>query len=238
MFFHIQPRSAFLSDRLLEVVNSFRVVRDNVVNLIERLKYYEKRHTREGSLFFYRIRKVNPKTLDTVERAARFIYLNKTCYNGIYRVNDSGLFNVPIGSYDHPGIVDAERLTTASAILREIVIKHLDYRTALDKVERGDFVYLDPPYSGRFTSYHQNGFGSDEQEELASEFKRLHRKGVLMLMSNGADDRIVQMYKEFKMVTLQSRVYLSGKLEGRRKVPELLVLNYDPKTAKLLDVAV
>lgn len=236
MFFHLKPKSAYLCDCLLDVTNAFRVVRDNVEYLIQRLEALDKGHRTRSAEFYYEVRKQDPKELDNVQRAARFIYLNKTCYNGIYRVNSSGKFNVPIGRYKDPKIVDSKTLRTASVVLRHASIRQSDYTKSLQRVSKGDFVYLDPPYYGRFSSYHQNGFGRDEQKELAEWFRKLHNRGAFLLMSNGTDEEIIKQYNAFNPVRLMSRVYLSGKLEGRKNAQELLIMNYDPKTGELLKI--
>ena len=236
MFFHLRPKSAILSDCLLDVVTAFRVVRDNVEDLIETLKPLEEGHKTRGSDFYYEVRRQDPKMLDNVHRAARFIYLNKTCYNGIYRVNSKGEFNVPIGLYKNPNILDAKTLRAASLVVKNASIRQADYTKSLQRVSKGDFVYLDPPYFGRFTSYHENGFGKDKQRELAEWFRRLHDRGAYLLMSNGAGEEIMRLYTEFNPIKLMNRVYLSGKLEGRRNMLELLVLNYDPTNGELVHV--
>lgn len=236
MFFRLRPQASFLSDRLQEVVIGFRVVRDNVDELKSRLAHYQKRHSAEGEPFYSATRKRNPRELDSVERAARLIYLNKTCYNGIYRVNSTGEFNVPMGVYKKPNILDSVTLDADSAALRSAVIKHLDYSTALDKLKRGDFVYLDPPYSGQFTGYHKNGFGMDDQESLAKLFRKLHEAGAHLMLSNGPDDFISRLYDGFRMEHLHSKVVLSGKTKGRRKVRQLLVINYNPESGELINL--
>lgn len=236
MFFHLKPKSAFLSDCLLDVITAFRTVRDNVEELIEKLKPLEEGHKARGPDFYYEVRKQESKELDSVSRAARFIYLNKTCYNGIYRVNSKGKFNVPIGRYANPNILDEKTLRAASLVLKNVSIRQSDYTKSLQRVSKGDFAYLDPPYYGRFTGYHQNGFGMDEQKELAEWFRRLHDRGAYLLMSNGADEEILHHYTEFNPIKLMNRVYLSGKLEGRRNARELLVLNYNPESGELVRV--
>ena len=233
MFFSLRPQSAVLSDRLQEVVISFRVVRDNVDELKSRLRYYRRRHHEDAKTFYAMTRKTNPRGLDSVERAARLIYLNKTCYNGIYRVNSAWEFNVPMGVYKNPNILDSKTLDADSVALRRAAIKHLDYSSAVEKLGRGDFVYLDPPYSGQFTGYHKNGFGMEDQENLARVYRKLHDAGAHLMLSNGADERIRSLYQGFTRIHLEGRSVLSGKVKGRGKVEELLVINYDPKTGAL-----
>jgi DNA adenine methylase len=236
MFFHLLPQTSFLSDRLQEVVITYRVVRDNLSELTAKLEDYQKRHFAGGKAFYYAVREADPKSLDMVERAARVIYLNKTCFNGIYRVNAAGKFNVPMGVYKKPKIADEPTLSADSAALRNSTIKHLDYSNAMEKAKKHDFVYLDPPYFGRYTGYHQSGFTMEEQENLARMFKKLHDRGACLMLSDGSDERIANLYNGFTVVHLRSRVTLSGEVKGRREFEELLVINYDPKSGDLLSV--
>jgi DNA adenine methylase len=234
MFFHLRPETAFLSDRLQDVVIAFRVVRDNVDELIAKLENHQKRHAADAKAHYAAVRKQDPRNLSSVDKAARVIYLNKTCYNGIYRVNSAREFNVPMGVYKNPRIVDSETLYADSAALKNASLKHLDYSSALGKVSKGDFVYLDPPYWRQFTGYHQNGFGMEQQRNLARLFRSLHETGVHLMLSNGPDEDISGLYDGFRKIELDSTVVLSGSLKGRRKVKELLVINYDPDTGELL----
>lgn len=234
MFFHLKPPTAFLSDRLQDLTMAYRAVRDDLPELIELLSSYQRRHESQGKAFYYATRETDSRSLNPVERAARVIYLNKTCYNGVYRVNSAGRFNVPMGVYKSPRILDKPTLVADSAALKGSTIKHLDYTSALERVERGDFVYLDPPYFGQFTGYHQNGFAMGDQERLSEQFRSLHEKGALVLLSDGSDDWITKLYRGFKQVKLGSQSVLSGKVKGRGRVEELLVLNYDPQTGETL----
>ena len=235
MFFHLLPETAFLSDRLQEVVIAFRVVRDHPEELKSKLESHQRRHAREGEAYYKAVRAMSPRRLGSVERAARLIYLNKTCYNGVYRVNSGGEFNVPMGVYRKPNIVDVKTLDADSAALRKATIKHLDYSSAMDKVRKGDFVYLDPPYWGHFTGYHQNGFGMEHQERLSKLFMRLHKAGALLMLSNGPNEDISKLYAGFRTERLDSVVVLSGEAKGRKKVKELLVINYNPESGELVE---
>lgn len=234
MFFRLQPGTAWLSDKVQDLTITYRVVRDEVDDLIDILREYQNQHREAGKSFYEQMRGQRGRDHAPLERAARFIYLNKTCYNGIYRVNDRGEFNVPMGRYERPRILDEPTLRTASAALRNASIRHLDYSRALATVRKGDFVYLDPPYWGRYTSYHKDGFGMDQQENLARWFRKLSSRGAYLMMNNGADDEITKLYNGFRMVGLRSRVFLSGKLKGRRLVREVLILNYDPDGLELV----
>ena len=131
----------------------------------------------------------------------------------------------------------AYRTNSVVTFLRQLnaTIKHLDYSNAVDKVRKRDLVYLDPPYSGRFTGYHQSGFGMGEQEKLAELFKKLHLIGAYLMLSDGIDDQIVNLYRDFTAVRLHNRVALSGEAKGRKKVEELLVINYDRISGDLLN---
>ncbi|HLY30490.1 MAG TPA: Dam family site-specific DNA-(adenine-N6)-methyltransferase, partial [Ktedonobacterales bacterium] len=172
LFFHLQHRPACLSDSNGELINLYSVVRDRVEALIVTLGI----HVNEEA-HYYRVRAQQPETLSEVERAARFLYLNKTCYNGLYRVNRKGQFNVPFGSYRNPTICDAPALRAASRALQGVTLRLADYETALKSAEAGDFIYFDPPYhpvskTASFTSYTDTPFGEDEQARLANAMRR------------------------------------------------------------------
>jgi DNA adenine methylase len=237
MFFHLNPEHAWLSDKVRDLITTYRTVRDRVDELIDTLRDYEGLHGKEGKSFYEQVRAQKPTDLTPVKKAARFVYLNKTCYNGIYRVNNEGEFNVPMGRYERPRILDEPTLRTASAALKSTSIQPFDYAKALSSVKRGDFVYLDPPYWGRYTSYHQDGFGPERQGELARLCRKLSSRGAYLMMNNGADEEITKLYDGFRIINLRSRVFLSGKLKGRRIVGEFLILNYDSDRFELVKSA-
>lgn len=228
VFFFLQPASAFLSDLNEELINAFKVVRDDVEELI--LSLYKHRNEAE---YYYRVRALDPHHLDPVERASRFIYLNKTCYNGLYRVNRKGQFNVPFGRYREPRIVDPEGLRAASLALQGTRLWVSDFAAALAKVGAGDFVYLDPPYhplspTASFTSYTSTDFGESDQRRLSELYKELDHRGALLMLSNSDTSLIHRLYDGFLFIKIQARRAISCRADRRGPITELLILNYEP----------
>ena len=226
VFFHLQPSIAFLSDTNEELINAFRIVRDHVEELIQSLR----KHRNEAG-YYYQVRAQDPKTLSPVERASRFIFLNKTCYNGLYRVNRKGRFNVPFGRYKNPKILDEENLRSASIALRSAHLEVKDFEEALTIAERGDFIYLDPPYhplsaTSSFTSYTSSGFGEDQQRRLASVYRDLDQRGALLMLSNSDTPLIRELYHDFRIIELQANRAINSRGDRRGPVTELLTLNY------------
>jgi DNA adenine methylase len=228
VFFHLQPSAAVLSDITEELTNAYTVVRDRVEELIAALGVHRnERH------YYYSVRAWRPETLTPVERAARLIFLNRTCFNGLYRVNSKGQFNVPFGRYSNPTICDQTGLRAASLALRGVEICAADFEEALDRAETGDFAYLDPPYNplsttSSFTAYAQGGFSENAQRRLASVYKRMDSRGVMLMLSNSASELVRGLYSGFRVVEVTARRAINSKAEGRGRIPELLILNYEP----------
>ena len=219
-----------LTDSNDELINCYTVVRDNVEQLIERLTEYRQQHDKAT---YYKVRKLKVSELTTLERAARFIYLNKTCYNGLYRVNRSGQFNVPMGSYKNPSIFDAEELIKVSQALQGADIQTADFREVLHWAKDGDFIYFDPPYApvsktASFTSYTENPFGEKEQKELAEIYRTLSQCGCKLMLSNSWIKSIVDLYKEFHVIEVKATRAINSNPERRGRISELLVINYEP----------
>ena len=176
--------TAYLSDMNKELITAYKVVKNNVRELIELLKRHQREYNRNPSKYYYKLRdEIKPVT--DIDITARFIALNKTCYNGLYRVNKSGIFNVPMGRYKNPRICDTTNLENVSNALRysKAVIKVNDYKNALVEAEEDDFIYLDPPYhptsrTANFTGYSDYGFGDDDQLELSKIFVKLNDKSA------------------------------------------------------------
>lgn len=231
VFFALQPRYAFLSDLNPELINAYQVVKSNVEALIRSLKLMEGNHSEQE---FYRLRAQDPIGLEPIRRAARFVYLNKTCYNGLYRVNKSGQFNVPFGRYKNPRICDAEGLRATSSALMHATIKCRDYRDALKLAEPGDFVYLDPPYvplspTSNFTEYTHQSFRWGDQLALAEEAARLRDEvGCHVLLSNSFDARVKALYQKlgFHLRLVTSTRLISADSASRGKINEILASSY------------
>ena len=225
LFFATAPRRAVLSDSNGELIHCWQQVRDDAYGVLDALSdhVYERGH-------FQRVRALDPMRLAPAERAARFIYLNKTCFNGLWRVNRSGRFNVPFGRYRNPTFHDPGLLIRAKEALRGVDILHAPFEIALRRASPGDFVYLDPPYdplseTASFTSYTANSFGWEDQERLAAACAALDARGVRFLLSNSATTRIRRLYRSFEHRVVRAPRHISCKGEGRGRVDELLVFN-------------
>lgn len=232
-FFALQPNKAIINDINTELINCYRVIKDSVDELIDELRKheYEKNH-------FYAIRdwdrNENYQEKTPVQRASRTIFLNKTCFNGLHRVNGQGQFNVPFGKYKNPLILDKNNLLAVNQYLNnnEIVILNLDFQEAVKDAKRGDFIYLDPPYdpvsqSAKFTKYDKTGFGREEQNRLKKVFDDLDSRGCYVLLSNSYTDFIVDLYKDYNQTQITASRAINSKAEKRGKVKEILVKNYN-----------
>lgn len=169
-----------------------------------------------------------------LERAARTIYLNKTCFNGLFRVNSRGEFNVPIGSYDEPTILDEDGLRGASSALQDANIECKDFRRLLDSAKPGDFIYFDPPYeptskTASFTSYTAGNFGRKDQEDLAMVFRVLAGTGCYCMLSNSDRQIVRELYAGFAMVPIEAKRAINSDPAGRGAIKELLITSYEPR---------
>lgn len=233
MFFDLQPQRATISDRNPQLINCYEVVRDNVDELIAELK----QHKNEES-YYYDLRswdrndtltKKNP-----VESAARIIFLNKTCYNGLFRVNASGQFNVPFGRYENPNIVETDVLKAVSEYLstNKINILNEDFQAAVSEAKKGDFIYFDPPYdpvstTASFTSYYVDKFDRNEQERLKKVVDELSDRGCYILLSNAYTDFIRNLYNDsYKQIEIAATRSINSDGAKRGKVQEILIKNY------------
>jgi DNA adenine methylase len=224
---HYKPKEVYLSDNNEELINTYLVIRDSVERLISQLKEYKKSHSKE---FYYEVRAENPKNLSLSERAVRFVYLNKTCFNGLYRVNSKGEFNVPIGSYKNPSIVNEKELREISKLLKDVNIKAQQFNKIESRVRRNDFVYFDPPYypikRGSFTTYTKESFLDKEQMELARLFKALDKKGARVMLSNSDSGFIKGLYKGYNIGIVKASRMINCDAKGRGKINEIIVTNY------------
>ncbi|MGP5176473.1 DNA adenine methylase [Psychrobacter immobilis] len=233
VFLNQQPKKAVINDYNAELINVYKMVRDNVEELIEDLATHE-----NESEYFYKIRLQDREEgfdeLSALKRASRVIYLNKTCFNGLYRVNSSGEFNTPFGRYKSPNIVNEPVLRAVSKYLQNNNIQLLsgDFEDALKGARKGAFVYLDPPYdplskSSNFTGYVEGGFGSDQQERLRDVCVNLHQKGVNFLLSNSATLFVKELYKDFEIIEVGAKRHINSVASKRGEVTEVLVRNYE-----------
>lgn len=229
VFFDLLPKKAELSDLNYELVTTYNVIKSDVDALIKSLK----KHKYEKE-YYLKVRAQNPKKLSDVEVASRFIYLNRTGFNGMYRVNSRGEFNVPFGKYTNPIICDEENLRRASKALQKVSIKQQDYKNVLKKARRGDFVYFDPPYypvskTASFTSYTAEAFLENEQTELRDTFVELHKRGCFVMLSNSDTPFINKIYSGIpgvKISKVEAGRAINSKGSKRGKITEVLVTNY------------
>ena len=228
----LEPRKAVLADINHDLVNTYEVVRSKLDKLIPLLKQHAAKHSRT---YYYRLRMADRDsafwTWSDVERAARFIYLNKTCYNGLYRVNSRDEFNVPFGDYKQPSILDEETLRNCSHALQQTTLLRGSFEQVVEDAKRGDFVYFDPPYeplnqTSNFTQYAHGGFSSTDQTRLAETYRELNRRGVHVMLSNSSAPLIHKLYHGFEIVEVSVARAINSKAERRGKVTELLVKNY------------
>lgn len=231
VFFDLLPKKAVLSDLNNELVITYNVIKNNVQELITSLKKHK--NTKE---YFLKIRAQKSADLTDVQIASRFIYLNKTCFNGLYRVNSKGEFNVPFANNKNPLVCDVENLTKVSEALKNVSIKHADYKEVLKKAKKGDFIYLDPPYypvskTASFTGYTNNAFLEKEQIELRDTFAELNKRGCYVMLSNSDTPFIKKIYSEIKDKKVKINIVAAGRAinskgDGRGKVNEVLIINY------------
>ena len=226
LFFGLRPKKARLSDVNAELVDCYTAVRDDVDSLIAELKRhrYEKNH-------FYRVRALDPRSLALPARAARTIFLNKTAFNGLYRVNSSGQFNVPFGRHRDPQFCDEDNLRACSRALRKVELIVSDFTDVLKKSNEGDFVYFDPPYvpvskTAYFTAYAPGGFDWPDQQRLAEVFVELDRMGVQVMLSNSDVPALRKLYAGYRLDCVAAARAINSKVEGRGKIAELVVRNY------------
>lgn len=216
----------FLSDVNSRLIEAYQGVASHVEEVVELLRAHAHRHSTE---YFYRVRASVPATL--VERAARLIYLNRTCFNGLYRENSKGQFNVPIGRYTNPTICDETTLRAASAALRSANISVQPFEAVLSVAKGGDLVYFDPPYvplskTASFTAYAQNGFTMDDQARLAEVVVELASRGVFTMVSNSKTDAVLGLFSRFSIHTVRATRAVNSKADRRGKVDEVIVTNF------------
>ncbi len=231
VFFDLLPKKAILSDLNNELVVTYNVIKNNVDELIGTLKKHK-----NNKDYFLKIRAKNIKDLSEVEIASRFIYLNRTCFNGLYRVNKQGGFNTPFGLNKNALICDEVNLKKVSASLQKVTINHGDYKNVLKKAKKGDFIYFDPPYypinkTSSFTAYTADSFLDKEQIELRDVFYQLHNRGCFVMLSNSDTPFINKIYSELKdkkvkINKIEAGRSINSKGTGRGKITEVLVTNY------------
>ena len=231
VFFDLLPEHALLSDLNNELVTTYNVIKNDVEALIKSLKKQE-----VNLEVFLKMRAKDVAKLSDLQIATRFIFLNKTCFNGMFRVNSMGQFNVPFAYPKNPLICDAENLRDVSRVLQDVVVRHQDYKKAVKHAKKGDFIYFDPPYhpmsdTSSFTSYTKEAFGEKEQLELRDTFIELHKRGCFVMLSNSNAPFINKIYSEIKdkkvrITHVAASRAINSVGSGRGKIKEVLITNY------------
>ncbi len=226
VFFYLTPHRAVLIDNNEELINFYMVVKHKLELLLTDLQRHENTKS-----YYYLIRGEDPASLDDIRRASRFLFLNRTCFNGLYRVNSRGQFNVPFGRYKNPRIIDEVNLRRVSAALQEAEIMCADFSKVLDVAGPEMFVYCDPPYhplskTANFTSYTADAFKEEDQRRLADVFRELDRLGCKVMLSNSDTPFIRELYEGYDIRTVTARRAINCKGSGRGPVSELVIRNY------------
>lgn len=234
MLFHLKPEVAIINDVNPELIRVYTVIKEDVEGLISELRKFQ--NTREE---FYAVRswdrdKDYYTSLSDTEKAARIIYLNKTCFNGLYRVNSKGEYNAPFGNYKNPNIVNEDLLRAVSKYFNaaQIKINSMDYKEVLQNVPDNTFVYLDPPYdpvseTSSFTGYAKGGFSRDDQIRLRECCDELDARGIKFMLSNSATEFILHQYQAYNITIVQAKRAINSVASKRGKVDEVVIRNYE-----------
>ena len=229
----LKDKKIFLSDINAELINTYNIVKNNAIELINNLEDFKENHTKD---FYYQTRELdrnyNYTNLSDIERATRFIYLNKTCFNGLYRVNKKGQFNTPIGSYENPNIADRDTILSASQALQNAIITNKPFNEVVKNASANDLIYFDPPYyplnaTSSFTAYNENDFLDAKQKELFSIFQELDKNDCFVLHSNSDTDFIKNLYEDHIINYVQANRFINSKSSGRGKISEVLIRNFN-----------
>lgn len=238
VLFDLQPQKAVINDINEELINCYRVIKEAPLALLEDVR----KHRNEKD-YFYAIRSLDRsaayKELNAVERASRLIYLNKSCYNGLYRVNSRGEFNTPFGKYKNPQYVQEETILAVSSYLnnRQVEICNTSFNEVVEKAGKNDFVYFDPPYdplseTASFTSYSLAPFGKEEQVRLKETADGLSKRGCKVMLSNSATPYIRELYKDYYTIRVPASRSINSVAGKRGKIDEFLIMNYEPGRQK------
>lgn len=233
LLFYLQPKNAIINDYNTELINVYRVIKEHVDELIVSLKQHKNEST-----YFYNIRAIDRDplfyNLSDIEKASRIIYLNKTCFNGLYRVNNSGEFNSPFGYYKNPNIINEPTLRAVSRYLNSANIKICDgdYTNILENLTTKSFVYLDPPYypiseTANFTGYVQGGWTKEHQKRLKNACDQLTQRNIKFLLSNSSADFIKELYSEYTINIVKANRNINSDGDKRGQIDELLIKNYE-----------
>lgn len=235
LFFELSPKKAVINDSNKELMNVYQVLcnHDKYTKMCKVLNQYEANHSEEQ---YYEIRNKDKEKsfsrLSDYKKAARTLYLNKSCFNGLYRVNSKGEFNVPFNKNKKVNTYDGENLLTIHMYLtmNDITIQCMDFEESVKTAKKGDFVYFDPPYDSdtkTFNSYTEEGFGKKEQNRLAKVFKELDKKGVYIMLSNHNTTLVNELYKDYHIHIIEAKRSINSKGNKRGNVEEVIITNYE-----------
>jgi len=236
LFFDLEPKKAYINDINKILVSAYKNIKNHPYEIIKKLEdlqkiFYEK-NNEERKIYFYEIRDAfNNTEYNLFLKTSYMIFLNKTCYNGMYRENSKGKFNVPFGRYKNPKILDKENILAVSKLLTNTIITSCSFEKAVENAESGDFIYFDPPYhplsiTSNFTSYSNGGFTKEDQIKLRDVFKDLDKRNCFVMLSNSDTEFIREIYEEFTQKTVSAARSINCKAAGRGKINELLIMNY------------
>jgi len=239
LFFELAPKRAVINDSNKELMNVYKVLcdHDKYTKMCKVLNRYEASHSEE---FYYEIRNMdkekNFNRISDYKKAARTLYLNKSCFNGLYRVNSKGEFNVPFNKNKKVNTYDGENLLTIHMHLNmnDITIQNIDFEESVKTAKKGDFVYFDPPYdsdTSTFNNYTEEGFDKEEQRRLAKVFKELDERGVYVMLSNHNTLLINELYKDYNIHIIEAKRSINSKGNKRGNVEELIITNYEVDTS-------
>ena len=235
LFFEISPKTAIINDSNKELMNVYEILRDEkkFEKMCRLLNKYERKHSEK---FYYEIRNIdrNKKKFNKLKdfkRAARTIYLNKACFNGLYRVNRKNEFNVPFGKKTKVNTYEGNNLTIINDYLKsnDIILSNIDFEESVNTAKKGDFIYFDPPYdsdTSTFNSYTEDGFGKDEQRRLAKVYKELDKKGCYIMLSNHNTSLVQELYKDYNIHIIEAKRNINSNGKKRGKVEEVIITNY------------
>ena len=238
LLFELSPKEAVINDYNEELMNVFVCIKDDekFIKMCNELNHHEANHSEK---YYYEIRdkdkdKTKFKRMPDYKRAARTIYLNKACFNGLYRVNSKNEFNVPFNKKDKVNTYDGQNLGIVHSYLNfnNVIIMCTDFEESVKDAKKGDFIYFDPPYDSEtstFNSYTENGFGKEEQRRLAKVYKELSERGCYVMLSNHNTTLVKELYKDFNIHLIEAKRAINSKGNKRGKVQEVIITNYTNK---------
>lgn len=237
VFFSLNPKTAHINDLNQVLISLYSYIKKDVRSVIIALKDLEMEYLvlpsieDKKELYLQKRAEFNNLQNDSFEKAVLLIFLNKTCFNGMYRENSKGGFNVPFGKHEKPTICDESNLVATAGALKHVTVTHSSYEVLTSRAKPGDFIYFDPPYhplnmTSSFTSYQAGGFSADDQQKLRDEFKRLSDLGCKVMLSNSDAPLINDLYKDFNIYKIYAARAINSKGDGRGKILEVLVTNY------------